>query len=435
MKSLKAKIKNNKAAITIIGAGYVGLPLGILFASSKFKVNVFDVDKKRIGLLNKGKSYIEDVPSENLKKYLSKSLKPTSTPEILSESDIIIICVPTPLSKTGKPDVSFIRESVKTIKKHLRKSQLVILESTTYPGTTREVVLCELEKSGLKIDKDFYLAFSSERVDPLNKKYKLKDIPKIVGGVTSKSTQIAAALYKKAFKQVVSVPSSEVAEMSKLLENTFRSVNIGLINQINKMCNALKIDVWDVIKAAKTKPFGFMPFYPGPGLGGHCLPTDPKFLSWKAKVAGYKAYNMIDLAHEINHSMPKYIINKLSAILKSKKKKIKDTKILIIGVSYKKDIGDTRESPALNIISSLQKKHAKVNYYDPHVPFITVDKRQIKSLKKMNKSILKKYDCVVIITDHSKINYKLVAKEAKLILDTRNALRNIKSKKDNVVRL
>jgi UDP-N-acetyl-D-glucosamine dehydrogenase len=435
MKSLKAKIKNNKAAITIIGAGYVGLPLGILFASSKFKVNVFDVDKKRIGLLNKGKSYIEDVPSENLKKYLSKSLKPTSTPEILSESDIIIICVPTPLSKTGKPDVSFIRESVKTIKKHLRKSQLVILESTTYPGTTREVVLCELEKSGLKIDKDFYLAFSSERVDPLNKKYKLKDIPKIVGGVTSKSTQIAAALYKKAFKQVVSVPSSEVAEMSKLLENTFRSVNIGLINQINKMCNALKIDVWDVIKAAKTKPFGFMPFYPGPGLGGHCLPTDPKFLSWKAKVAGYKAYNMIDLAHEINHSMPKYIINKLSAILKSKKKKIKDTKILIIGVSYKKDIGDTRESPALNIISSLQKKHAKVNYYDPHVPFITVDKRQIKSLKKINKSILKKYDCVVIITDHSKINYKLVAKEAKLILDTRNALRNIKSKKDNVVRL
>jgi UDP-N-acetyl-D-glucosamine dehydrogenase len=435
MKSLKAKIKNNKAVITIIGAGYVGLPLGILFASSKFKVNVFDVDKKRIGLLNKGKSYIEDVSSENLKKYLSKYLKASTSPEILSESDIIIICVPTPLSKTGKPDVSFIRESVKTIKKHLRKSQLVILESTTYPGTTREVVLCELEKSGLKIDKDFYLAFSSERVDPLNKKYKLKDIPKIVGGVTSKSTQIAAALYKKAFKQVVSVPSSEVAEMSKLLENTFRSVNIGLINQINKMCNALKIDVWDVIKAAKTKPFGFMPFYPGPGLGGHCLPTDPKFLSWKAKVAGYKAYNMIDLAHEINHSMPKYIINKLSAILKSKKKKIKDTKILIIGVSYKKDIGDTRESPALNIISSLQKKHAKVNYYDPHVPFITVDKRQIKSLKKINKSILKKYDCVVIITDHSKINYKLVAKEAKLILDTRNALRNIKSKKDNVVRL
>jgi UDP-N-acetyl-D-glucosamine dehydrogenase len=435
MKSLKTKIKNNKATIAIIGAGYVGLPLGVLFASSKLKVNIFDVDKKRIGLLNKGKSYIEDVSSTDLKKCLSKNLKATSSPEILSDSDIIIICVPTPLSKTGKPDVSFIRKSVSTIKKHLRKSQLVILESTTYPGTTREIVLSELEKSGLKIDKDFYLAFSSERVDPLNKKYKLKSIPKVVGGVTVKSTQIAAILYKKAFEQVVSVSSSEVAEMSKLLENTFRSVNIGLINQINKMCNVLKIDVWDVIKAAKTKPFGFMPFYPGPGLGGHCLPTDPKFLSWKAKVAGYRAYNMIDLAHQINHSMPKYIINKLNLILKSKKKKIKDTKTLIIGVSYKKDIGDIRESPALDIIASLQKKHAKVDYYDPHVQFIINGKNKIKSLKTLNKNIIKKYDCIVIVTDHSKINYRLIAREAKLIFDTRNALRNIKNKKDNVIKL
>ncbi len=435
MKVLRDKISSNKAHIAIVGAGYVGLPLAMLFCSKNFKVSVFDIDKERIKLLQNGKSYVEDVPSEELKKYLSKNFHATTSAGILSQSDVVIICVPTPLSKTGEPDISYIRKSVKTIQKQLKKSQLVILESTTYPGTTREVVLPELKRSGLKLDKDFYLTFSSERVDPLNKKYQLKNIPKIVGGVSEKSTKIAADLYKKVFKSVVQVSSSEVAEMSKLLENTFRSVNIGLINQFNKMCHKLKIDVWDVIDAAKTKPFGFMPFYPGPGLGGHCLPTDPKFLSWKAKVAGYKAYNMIDLAHEINRSMPAYVVNKLSSLLRKNKKDIKASKILIIGVSYKKDISDTRESPALNIISALLRKKTKVDYFDPHVGSIRVNQKRIQSLEKLTKANIGKYDCVVIVTDHSKLNYKMIAREAKVVLDTRNALKNIKTKKDNIVRL
>ena len=435
MKVLKDKISSKKASIAIVGAGYVGLPLAMLFCSKGFMVNVFDIDSKRIKLLQSGKSYIEDVSSKDLKKYLSKNFQATTSASILSESDIIIICVPTPLSKTGEPDISYISKSVKTIQEQLKKSQLVILESTTYPGTTREVVLPELEKSGLKLGKDFYLAFSSERVDPLNKKYQLKDIPKVVGGVSEKSTKIAADLYEKVFKSVIKVSSSEVAEMSKLLENTFRSVNIGLINQVNKMCHKLKIDVWDVINAAKTKPFGFMPFYPGPGLGGHCLPTDPKFLSWKAKIAGYKAYNMIDLAHEINRSMPAYVVSKLHSFLKSKNKKINSSKILIMGVSYKKNIGDTRESPAINIISTLIRKKAKVDYFDPHVDGIKIGKKRIQGLKKLTKANIGKYDCVIIVTDHSKLNYKMIAQEAKLVFDTRNALRNIKAKKDNIIKL
>jgi len=435
MKVLKDKISSKKASIAIVGAGYVGLPLAMLFCSKNYKVSVFDIDSKRINLLKAGKSYVEDVPSKDLKKYLSKNFQATTSASILSESDIIIICVPTPLSKTGEPDISYISKSVKTIQTQLKKSQLVILESTTYPGTTREVVLPELKKSGLKLDKDFYLAFSSERVDPLNKKYQLKDIPKVVGGVSEKSTKIAADLYRKVFKSVIKVSSSEVAEMSKLLENTFRSVNIGLINQVNKMCHKLKIDVWDVINAAKTKPFGFMPFYPGPGLGGHCLPTDPKFLSWKAKVAGYKAYNIIDLAHEINRSMPAYVVSKLDSLLKSKKKKINSSKILIVGVSYKKNIGDTRESPAINIISTLIRKKAKVDYFDPHVDSIKIGQKIIQGLKKINKANISKYDCVIIVTDHSNLNYKMIVQEAKLVFDTRNALRNLKAKKDNIIKL
>ena len=435
MMVLKDKISSKKASIAIVGAGYVGLPLAMLFCSKNYKVSVFDIDSKRINLLKAGKSYVEDVPSKDLKKYLSKNFQATTSANTLSQCDIIIICVPTPLSKTGEPDISYISKSVKTIQTQLKKSQLVILESTTYPGTTREVVLPELKKSGLKLDKDFYLAFSSERVDPLNKKYQLKDIPKVVGGVSEKSTKIAADLYRKVFKSVIKVSSSEVAEMSKLLENTFRSVNIGLINQVNKMCHKLKIDVWDVIDAAKTKPFGFMPFYPGPGLGGHCLPTDPKFLSWKAKVAGYKAYNIIDLAHEINRSMPAYVVSKLDSLLKSKKKKINSSKILIVGVSYKKNIGDTRESPAINIISTLIRKKAKVDYFDPHVDSIKIGQKIIQGLKKINKANISKYDCVIIVTDHSNLNYKMIVREAKLVFDTRNALRNLKAKKDNTIKL
>ena len=434
MKVLKDKISSKRASIAIVGAGYVGLPLAMLFCSKGFKVSVFDIDNDRINLLKAGKSYIEDVSSKDLKKYLSKNFQATTSASILSESDIIIICVPTPLSKTGEPDISYITKSVHNIRKRLRKSQLIILESTTYPGTTREVVLVELEKSGLKLDKDFYLSFSSERVDPLNKKYKLKDIPKVVGGVNEKSTKIAANLYKKVFKSVIEVSSSEVAEMSKLLENTFRSVNIGLINQVNKMCHKLKIDVWDVINAAKTKPFGFMPFYPGPGLGGHCLPTDPKFLSWKAKMAGYKAYNIIDLAHEINRSMPNYVVLRVKAALKKAGKKVKGARVLIVGVSYKKNIGDIRESPAINIIQLLIKKNIKVSYHDPFVKKLSFKDMSLKSIA-LSPQVLKKFDCLLIVTDHSKLNYKMMIGNSSLIIDTRNVVKKNKKYGDKLIKL
>ena len=434
MKVLKDRISSNNARIAIVGAGYVGLPLAMLFCSKNFNVCVFDIDNKRIKLLNSGKSYVEDVPSKDLKKYLSKNFQATTSASILSESDVIIICVPTPLSKTGEPDISYISKSVKTIQKQLKKSQLVILESTTYPGTTREVVLPELKKSGLELDKDFYLAFSSERVDPLNKKYQLKDIPKVVGGVGEKSTKIAANLYKKVFKSVVQVASPEVAEMSKLLENTFRSVNIGLINQVNKMCHKLKIDVWDVIDAAKTKPFGFMPFYPGPGLGGHCLPTDPKFLSWKAKVAGYRAYNIIDLAHKINRSMPNYVALRVTSVLKKVGKQLKGARVLIVGVSYKKNIGDTRESPALNIIQLLIKKNIKVSYHDPFVKKLSYNGMSLSSVK-LSPQTLKKLDCTLIVTDHSKVNYRMIVNNSSLIIDTRNAVKENKKHKNKLIKL
>ncbi|MCK5305535.1 MAG: nucleotide sugar dehydrogenase [Candidatus Omnitrophica bacterium] len=423
MRRLKQKIKSKKAYVGIVGAGYVGLPLAMLFCKKGFNVRVIDIDKKRINELKKGRSYIEDVSSEELRRFLGKNFTATSDEKVLADCDVIIVCVPTPLSKTGEPDISFIRKSVRSIRKYLRKSQLIVLESTTYPGTSREVVLPALEKSGLKIDNDFYLAFSSERVDPLNKRFTLEKIPKVVGGVSLDSGAAASGLYKQIFKKVVTVSSSEAAEMSKLLENTFRSVNIGLINQINKICHKLDIDVWEVIEAASTKPFGFMAFYPGPGLGGHCLPTDPIFLSWKAKVAGYKAYNIIDLAHTINRSMPNYVASKIAAALKKAGKKIKNSRVLIMGVSYKKNIGDTRESPAINVIELLMKREANVSYYDPFVKSLKLKNSTLKSVR-FNARQLKKYDCAVIITDHSNVRYDLLLKNCTLIIDTRNIIKN-----------
>ena len=434
MEKLKKKIRDKSAKIAIVGLGYVGLPLSIAFCEAGFCVIGIDIDRKRIGSLKKGESYIEDVDSKRIKKLIKDgSFRVFDNYKTIKNQDVIIICVPTPLGKTKEPDISAILSSVQSISENLGRNQLIILESTTYPGTTRDEILPLLETSGLNLDKDFYLAFSSERVDPGNKRFSLTAIPKVVAGVSKKSTIIAEVLYNQLFKKAIKASSVEVAEMSKLLENTFRSVNIGLINEIALMCNRLDIDVWEVIDVAKTKPFGFMPFYPGPGLGGHCLPTDPIYLSWKAKMAGFEA-RLIGLAQQINNFMPEHVVSKISDALNNKGKSIKLSKILIIGLSYKKDVGDTRESPALAIFSLLKNKGANVSYYDPHVKSIKIEARVYKSIK-LTKNNLHNKDCVVVVTAHSDIDYGFIVKNSKLIIDTRNALKDIKDKKEKIVKL
>ncbi len=417
--TLKNKIDKKKAKICIVGLGYVGLPLTQEFLKKGYFVYGYDTSKDRINNLHKAKKYITDIDPKDIFKFIKKNkFKPTTKESVMADSDVIIICVPTPLRKVKTPDISYIIKASRAIKKYLKKGQLIILESTTYPGTSREVILPILEQTGLKGDTDFYLSFSPERVDPGNKNYPISKIPKVVGGLSKKSGELTKALYSKIIKKIVAVSSVEAAETVKLLENTFRLVNIGLINEFALVCDKLGINVWEVIEAAKTKPFGFMSFYPGPGVGGHCLPCDPLYLSWKAKKLGFRT-KMIDLASLTNHFMPKYTVEKTERILKEQNIRLRKAKILILGVTYKKDVKDLRESPALDIIECLQKKKAKVNFYDPLVPYLLIDGINLRriSLKKEN---LKKQDCVIVITDHSNINYKLVRENAKLIFDTRN---------------
>ncbi len=431
---LKAKIENKKANIGIIGQGYVGLPLAVEFAKAGFKVTGFDTDEKKVLSINKGISYILDVPSEDVKSLIAADkLKATTDTKLLNKMDVIIICVPTPLRKTKEPDISYILSASNAIANNKKKGQLVILESTTYPGTTEEIILPKLNGDGLKVGKDFFLAFSPERVDPGNPKYKTKDITKIVGGVTAECTELARLLYSQAIKDVVSVSSTRSAEMVKLLENTFRSVNIAMVNELALMCNKMNLNVWEIINAAKTKPFGFMPFYPGPGIGGHCIPLDPLYLSWKARQHGFEA-RFIELADEINSFMPHYVVDKITNILNEKKKPLKGSNILIIGITYKKDINDVRESPALEIIDSLIKKDAHVHCYDPLVSGFELDSSKKITTVKLTKDVISSSDLVVIITDHTDINYKFVVDNAKLIFDTRNALKEFKDAK-NIIKL
>ena len=430
---LKAKIENKKANIGIIGQGYVGLPLAVEFAKAGFKVTGFDTNEKRVSDINKGISYILDVPAKDVKDLVNSSrFKATTGTELLNKMDAIIICVPTPLRKTKEPDISYILSASDAIAANKRKGQLIILESTTYPGTTEEIILPKLESDGSKVGKDFFLAFSPERVDPGNPKYKTKDITKIVGGVTPNCTELARLLYFQAIKEVIPVSSTRSAEMVKLLENTFRSVNIAMVNELALMCHKMGLDVWEIINAAKTKPFGFMPFYPGPGIGGHCIPLDPLYLSWKARQHGFEV-RFIELADEINSSMPHYVVDKISSILNSKKKSLKGSNILIIGVTYKKDINDIRESPALEIVSHLIKKDANVYCHDPLAADFRIDGKKINTVK-LTKENISISDLVVIITDHSDIDYKLIVDNAKLIFDTRNALKDFKSSK-NIIKL
>jgi UDP-N-acetyl-D-glucosamine dehydrogenase len=431
--SLYNKINSKEANIGVIGLGYVGLPLAIEFAKAGFNVSGIEVDDKKIAAINKGNNYISDIDDSLLMDLVKKGkLKATKDTSIITTLDAISICVPTPLSKLKEPDVSYIINSVNAIKRYLHKDLLIILESTTYPGTTKEVVLSSLRESGLIAGEDYYLCFSPERIDPGNKNYNISNTPKIIGGITNECTKVGQLLYSQIVKDVISVSSPETAEMVKLLENTFRSINIGLANEVAIMCEKLGIDVWEVIDAANTKPYGFMKFTPGPGLGGHCIPIDPLYLSWKMKNLNYNP-QFIDLASKINASMPEHIIDMLKKALNKNQKELENSKILILGMAYKKDIDDIRESPSLDILYLLNKNNSKVDYFDPYIPDFVFDKRKYRSLDDLNSEVLKKFDAVIILTDHSNLDYELIKNNATLIIDTRNVypLNN----DDNIYRL
>ena len=420
-KEILKKIEKRDIKIAVVGLGYVGLPLAIEFAKAGVKVHGYDVDEKKTEKINKGISYVKDVSSEELAPLVEKGLiTATSESSVLSEVDGIIIAVPTPLSKTKDPDLSYVIKAAHDVKKNLKKGHIISFESTTYPGTTDEIILPLLEETGLVVGKDFFLAFSPERIDPGNTKYTVKNTPKLVGGVEPNSTEVVSALYSLALLNVVPVSSSRVAEAAKLLENTFRSINIGLANEMAIMCNILGIDVWEVIEAAGTKPFGFMKFYPGPGIGGHCIPIDPIYLSWKLKTFNYTA-RFIETATDINSNMPRYVVGRIQDALNEKERSIKGSRILVLGIAYKKDIDDVRESPILDIIDLLEQKGANVEYYDPHVPWVEISGKLMESIKDPK---YEDYNLVVLGTDHSSFDYKKIYEEAPYIFDTRNAFRN-----------
>ncbi len=425
---IKNLIVEKSATVGVIGLGYVGLPLIVEFASEDFPTIGFEVDEKKVKSINHGKSHIVDVSSEDVQKCIdSGKFEATTDFAKLEKCDVIIICVPTPLRKTKDPDMSFILAAGGEIKKYMRRGQLVILESTTYPGTTDEVLQPMFEDAGFELDKDFLLAFSPERVDPGNPDFQTHNIPKVVGGVSADSGEIASFLYSKIVENVHSVSSARVAEACKLWENTFRAINIGMANEMAKVCNALGIDTWEVVQAAATKPFGFMAFYPGPGIGGHCIPLDPHYLSWKARQHGFDS-QFITLAEQINSGMPKYVAKLVADSLNDNEKSIKGSKILILGVAYKKDIDDMRESPALSVIDLLRAKGANVVYHDPFVEEVTFDHAYTIGdgeplyNQELTDDLITNSDCVIICTEHSGVDYDRITKLASLIVDTRNAL-------------
>ncbi|RKX22216.1 MAG: UDP-N-acetyl-D-glucosamine dehydrogenase [Candidatus Zixiibacteriota bacterium] len=434
LNNLLKKIKNRKARVGIIGLGYVGLPLAVEYAEEGFSVIGLDISKQKVAMVNSARSYIDDIPNDRLTG-LVKSGKLTATfdPALIKRMDTVSICVPTPLSKTKDPDISYILSAVEWIKRYLHKEMLIILESTTYPGTTEDMILPLLESSGLKVGRDFYLAFSPERVDPGNPVFATKNTPRVVGGITPRCTKAAKLFYEQAIENVVPMSSTKAAEMVKLLENTFRAVNIGLVNEVALMCDRLDINVWEIIDAAASKPFGFMPFYPGPGLGGHCIPIDPHYLSWKLKSLNYYA-RFIELAGDINSRMPEYVVERIRRTLNNQSKSVKKSKILVLGVTYKKDIMDTRESPALDVIKLLHEEGARIYYNDPQVPEIRLNNLRLKS-SRLTKSGLKSADLVVILTDHTSYDYQKIVDNAQLLFDARNATRDIVANRKKIVLL
>lgn len=434
-KTLNKLIDSKKARICVVGLGYVGLPIAVEFAKKGFFVYGFDTQALRVRKLKDASSYISDISSIQIKSLIRrKTLTPTTDQSVLKDADVVIICVPTPLKNKRIPDISYIVKVTKAIEKYLHRGQLIVLESTTYPGTTRDVMLPILQKKkGLKEGKDFFLAFSPERIDPGNKRYRFSNIPKVVGGISKEAGEITKRLYSKVINKVVHVNTAESAEVVKLLENTFRIVNIGLINEFAMLCEKLGIDVWEVIDAAKTKPFGFMPFYPGPGVGGHCISTDPLYLSWKARRVGFVT-KMIDLASKTNLGMGQYIFSKIEALLAEKGKNISKAKILVLGVSYKKDVKDLRESPAIDFIELLKHSGISTAYFDPYVPYLKINGLDMKSIKCISKNIAQ-FDIVVLTTGHKRFNYKQIAEHAKLIFDTRNAFASAGVKADHIIKL
>ena len=428
-------IQKKRANISVLGLGYVGLPLAITFANAGFNVTGIDPNEEKVDMLNRGESYISDVTNAQLRKHIdSGRLRATTDYSVLAEIDAVSICVPTPLRKTGDPDMSFIASASEQIAPYLHRSMVIVLESSTYPGTTREFVLPKLTtENNLTVGEDFFLAFSPERVDPGRKDFTTVNTPKVLGGITPACTDVAKAWYEQAIETIVPVSTAEVAEMAKLLENTFRMINISMVNELAQMCERLDVDVWEVIDAAATKPFGFMKFTPGPGLGGHCIPIDPLYLSWKMKTLNYTA-RFIELASEINTNMPRYVVSRIQDALNRYKKPLNGSKILIIGVAYKPNINDMRESPALDIIHLLREKGAIVTYYDPYVPELDYDNIQMSSEKDLVTSV-DDVDLVAIITNHSKIDYNMVVERAQLVFDARNATRDVPKANLKVIKL
>jgi UDP-N-acetyl-D-glucosamine dehydrogenase len=433
-KILKEKLENRSASVCVVGLGYVGLSLAVELAKAGLRVRGVDLDLERVSLLQQGGSYLVDVPAEVSAPFIANGLLTASTAfDEAAESDVLIICVPTPLRKTKEPDISYILSAVESLLPHLRPGQLMVLESTTYPGTTEEVVQPRIEGKGLVVGRDFFLAFSPERVDPGNKRFTTANIPKVVGGVTAACTQLAAALYRQVTKTVFEVSSPRVAETAKLLENTFRSVNIALANELAFACRKIGVDPWEVIDAAATKPFGFMPFYPGPGIGGHCIPVDPLYLSWKVRLTGYEA-QFIALADQINRAMPEHVVALVGDSLNNQGRALRGASILVMGVTYKADVNDVRESPALEIIEMLERKGAHVSYADPFVPQIAGASMKLTAVEADAQAVASA-DCVLILTNHTSFDYPMIADRAVLVVDTRNALRAHRGNRASIVTL
>lgn len=429
---LRDKIINYKAKIAVIGLGYVGLPLAVELGKIGFNVYGIDIDNDKLQKLKSGKSYVADVKDHSIKKLINKNLTVCNDYSIISAVDVIIICVPTPLNKTKDPDVTYINAVVEQITKYMTEETIIILESTTYPGSTEELIVKVIEQAReMEVGEDFYVCFSPERIDPGNTRYNIRNTPKIIGGSTSACLEIGTMLYGLFIEDIIQVSSTKVAEMAKLLENIFRSVNIALVNELTQMADRLGINFWEVLEAASTKPYGFMSFRPGPGIGGHCIPLDPIFLSWKAKSFDFYS-RFIDLATDINRNMYRYVISQIADILNKEEKSIKNSSILLIGLSYKKDVDDIRESPAIEVYKLLKEKGADVCYYDPYVPSCNIDNEIIYS-KELTIENLRKLDLVVIITDHSTIDYQLIINHSKVIYDTRNVTKDYKG--DNIILL
>ena len=432
--TLQTKLENRNATAAVIGLGYVGLPLAMEITAAGFDVIGIDLDSSKIDILKQGRSYILDVSEKDIGDTIqSGKFKPTSDFSVLANADTVSICVPTPLSKSRDPDISFILSATEEIRKYLHRDQLIVLESTTYPGTTDELIVPELETSGLRVGSDFYVAYSPERIDPGNATFTTRNTPKIVGGVTPRCTEIARLFYSQFIDQVVPVSSTKCAEMVKLLENTFRSVNIGMVNELALMCDLLGVDVYEVIDAAATKPFGFSPFYPGPGLGGHCIPIDPHYLAWKLKALNFQA-RFIGLAAEINGMMPAVVSSMVADGLNRVSKSIRGSKVMILGVAYKKNVSDCRESPALDVMRLLGEKGAILSYSDPLVPTVHLGRRTLKSIGTSPAQIAE-HDCVIILTDHSSYDIREIVESAKLVIDTRNATKDLHAFKDRIIKL